>query len=684
MTKGVPEALEHHKAGRRDEAAAIYRRLLAFDPADVQALHLTGVIAHQEGQFVPAQHMIGRAIRLNASPALYHANLGASLRAAGQLGEAIAAYRRSAVIEPDKATAYVSLAPLLRDGGNKEQALKNYEAALRLEPGQSEMLNNFGALLLDFGRVEEAGCAFTLAACLDPAYAAAFSNRSHVLVKGKSSEDAERTALIALKINPDHAEAYLNLGNAFWQADRAGEAIRCYRKCVAVRPGHCSAYSNLGAVQQELGQIERAVVTFRRGIALSPREPDLYRCLVSISRVDDDDPLIEEMEALAENPAGLEAARQAELHFALGTVHGQKGRYAKSLDHFVKANAFKRQTIDYDERGYLALLSRIAEPFSSGVIERGERTGDPSDVPIFIVGMPRSGTSLAEQILASHPLVFGAGELMDLCDIITAAGESAGKPYPDFVFGLTDGELRQLGGDYVAALRRRAPEATRIVDKMPANFQFVGLIHMALPNARIIHCRRDPIDTCLSCFTNMFLDNQPFTYDLGEMGRYYRGYQELMAHWRAILPEGAMLELDYEAVVADLEGQARRLLDYCGLPWDPACLDFHRTDRPVRTASAAQVRQPIYKSSVGKRERYGDRLAPLIEALESPKREAMTQIVIDNVTYELEDLSEAARQKLASLQFAEGEIKRLQMQLALAQTARAAYAAALKDALPSK
>ena len=680
----LSDALGHHRAGRRAEASALYRTLLVFDPANDQALHLNGVIAQQEGALVPALRSIGRAIRLDALAARYHANLGASLRTAGQSGEAVTAYRRSLVIAPDGDAAFADLAAALRDAGNKEQALRAYEAALRLDPFQAETRNNYGALLSGFGRLEEANRVFTLAACLDPAHQASFSNRGYIQAEWKSSEKAERASLIALTLKPDHAEAHCNLGNAFWHDGRVGEALACYRKALALHPGHASSYGSLGAIQQERGQLQPAAASFRRGFILSPREADFYRCFVAISKVAAGDPIIGAMEALAEDKAGLDASQQAELHFALGTVYGQIGRHRESLEQFITANAFKRQTIAYNEEGALAHLSDIAGTFSPALIEAGARKGELSEIPVFIVGMPRSGTSLAEQILASHPLVFGAGERLDLWRLISAAGVDAGMSYPDFMPGLSGRKLRQLGKDYVAALRKLAPEAVRIVDKMPGNFQYAGLIHMALPKARIIHCRRDPIDTCLSCFSHMFTESQAFTYDLGELGRYYRGYEALMAHWRAVLPKGAMLELNYESVVADLEGQARRLLDFCGLPWDPACLEFHRTERSVRTASAAQVRQPIYKSSVGKRERYGDGIAPLIEALESPKREAMTQIVIDNVTYEVESLSEAARQQLVSLQFAESEIKRLQMQLALAQTARAAYAAALKDTLPSK
>ena len=248
--------------------------------------------------------------------------------------------------------------------------------------------------------------------------------------------------------------------------------------------------------------------------------------------------------------------------------------------------------------------------FSAEIMRERAGQGDPSPLPVFIIGMPRSGTTLCEQILASHPKIHGAGELGDF-EAAVAALDSAGG-IPSDIGGE---ELRAIGAGYLARVAALAPHAARITDKMPANFRFAGLIHLALPNARLIHLRRDPVDTCLSCFSILFGGDQPFTYDLGELGRYYRAYQRLMAHWRAVLPPGVMLEVDYEALVGDFAREARGILTHCGIEWNDACLDFHKTQRPVHTASAVQVRQPIYRSSVGRWRPSGDVLRPLLDAL---------------------------------------------------------------------
>jgi hypothetical protein len=268
----------------------------------------------------------------------------------------------------------------------------------------------------------------------------------------------------------------------------------------------------------------------------------------------------------------------------------------------------------------LGELDRAQQVFSPGFMRAARGTGEPSAKPIFIVGMPRSGTSLVEQILASHPLVVGGGELklferaMD--DIRSAMPETC--RYPELALQMSDEHFQELGGRYLAAIGRLAPAASHITDKMPTNFVFAGLIHLALPNATIIHAVRDPVDTCISCFSKLFTEGNFQTYDLAELGRYCRHYQDLMAHWHQVLPAGRILDVVYEDTVADLEGTARRILAHCGLPWDERCLDFHSTERVVRTSSAAQVRKPIYASSVGRRGAYRAMLGPLLAEL-SPR-----------------------------------------------------------------
>jgi len=354
----------------------------------------------------------------------------------------------------------------------------------------------------------------------------------------------------------------------------------------------------------EEGRIADAVAALVLAISAEPGRGEPYRLLAEIAPEALSDAHLAALAALAEAAPGPETA---DVNFALGRLATGRGEHARGFAHYRAANAASRAAGSYDEAATLGAFEQIASTFSSAYLSERRGTGCASDRPIFIFGMPRSGTTLLEQILASHPAVFAAGE-RTILDDITAE-----------MLGPGGTSLRALGERYVAEIAKIAPpSALRVTDKMPANFRYAGLIHLALPNARMIHARRDPVETCLSCYTNAFsAAGLAWTCDLGELGRYCRGYLRLMEHWRTALPAGAMLEVDYEDVVDDLETQARRIVAYCGLPWDDRCLAFYTTERPVRTASAAQVRRPIYRTSLRTAGAYGEAIRPLLDALEA-------------------------------------------------------------------
>ena len=290
------------------------------------------------------------------------------------------------------------------------------------------------------------------------------------------------------------------------------------------------------------------------------------------------------------------------------------GDHVRAFDHYRRGAAHKRSLIVYEEDKALDLFRRTAETFDAEVFRRYAGMGVTGRAPIFIVGMPRSGSTLVEQIMASHPMVYAAGELKVVDKIIREMVSPDAAPFHGFPAALNPEFLKCLGQAYLAGAPPEA-KGRRITDKMPFNFFFLGVIRLMLPDAKIIHTMRDPIDTCVSIFTTLFTEGNEFSYDLTELAHFYRGYSDLMAHWRAVLPAGFMLDVRYEDVVADLEGQARRLLDHCGLPWDDRCLAFHRNERPIKTASYAQVRKPIYRNAIGRWRRYGEALEPLLRGL---------------------------------------------------------------------
>jgi hypothetical protein len=301
----------------------------------------------------------------------------------------------------------------------------------------------------------------------------------------------------------------------------------------------------------------------------------------------------------------------------MGKALSDLKRYDDAFAELNEANALKRKQFVYDEAQRLGMLEKISTVFSKDLIASRSESGDRSWSPIFIVGMPRSGTTLMEQVLASHSKVFGAGELETFKEmVIDAVNNQAIFPaYPELIGELPREAIHKIGQTYTSRVRALAPDALHIVDKMPLNFAFVGLIHMALPNARIIHTRRNPLDTCVSCYSLLFTGSQPFAYDLAELGRYYRGYERVMEHWHRVLPQGTMIDVRYEDLVNDLEGVSRETLRHCGLDWEDACLNFHDTERTVRTASLMQVRKPIYRSAMGGWRRYAKHLKPLADAM---------------------------------------------------------------------
>ncbi len=317
------------------------------------------------------------------------------------------------------------------------------------------------------------------------------------------------------------------------------------------------------------------------------------------------------LQHLAERP-DLPVQGRVDCWFALGKAWEDIGDYDRAFACFAAGNREKRATFHYaieEDRRFFAAIERHCVSLPSPV------AGDPEPVPIFIVGMPRSGTSLVEQILACHPQVTALGEQEVVRQVIDGPyADKTGRRYPNGI-GTADGDLfAELGRQCCRRYRELAPDASYITDKLPHNFLYIGVITRMLPNARIIHCRRQPLDTCLSCYKNDFAMLHRWAYDLSEIGEYWLLYDRLMAHWRRILGE-SLFEIDYEELVSDLEGAGRRLLAHCGLDWDARCLDFHRCPRPVSTASAVQVRRPLYTSSIGLWRRYAAHLAPLQEVL---------------------------------------------------------------------
>ena len=570
-----------YKAGRFGEAEALYRAILATNPEHFDSLHAVGVLC----------------LKRNAPQ------------------EALAPLEKALAVQPDFAEAHNDLGMALAALDRHGEALAHFERAIALSPAFATAHNNLGNALSVLDRRRDAIAYFRRAIELRPGYALAEFNLANALSKLERHPEAAEHYRKALEYNPDWVTALCGLGFALHMSGQSAEALQFYERALVLDPASAEAHSGIGQVKQTLGRLEESRSALERALELTPDRPSYHRMLAEAKRFHAGDPQIATMESLLPAIASLGEEQQAELHFALGKAYGDLGRHEDSFRHLLAGNAIKHRLDEYDEPAQLAMMKHIETVFTADLLARNADAGDPSKVPIFILGMPRSGSTLTEQILASHPRIFGAGELRDFSEPTKAfRGRDVSGFFPEVATSLSGEDLRDFGARYVAHIRKLAPQAARITDKMPSNFRFIGFIRMTLPNAKIIHTRRDPIDTCISCFSRMF-GKKSFMADLGTLGRYYRAYETLMAHWRRVLPPGAMLEVQYEDLVGDFEAQARRIVDYCGVEWDERCLAFHQNVRPVRTASVTQVRQPIYHSAIGRWKPYQAMLRPLLDEL---------------------------------------------------------------------
>ncbi len=602
------------------EAAKTYERVLAIDANDAVAhAHLGQVLRSLERNEDALMHL-ERSLALRPGSAETYVSLGNAYAALNRPSDALASYARAQALDPRQAGSYDNMGNLLASMGRHAEAVVQFEKVLALHPGFAPAMNNLGDSLSALGRHEQAIDWFARALSIQPKDAAAEHRLGTALAALNRHEEAVVHYRKALAEQPDFPAALNNLGNSLDALVRPAESLEAFEKLLVLEPGNAWAHLGAGNAHRILGRLADARRFYERAVALAPGIPTFHRPLVETARFRPDDPQLAVMEDLARNIASLSPNERIELHFALAKAYDDIGRHGSAFEHLQSGNALKRQTVAYDETAQLGVLRHTAEAFTSDLIAARRGQGDPSDRPIFILGMPRSGTTLVEQMLASHPRVFGAGELLHMFDLVSAG--HAGARFPFDIASLSGEQLRRFGSLYVERLPALASPADRITDKLPANFSIAGLIHLALPNARIIHVRRDPMDTCFSCYANLFSRGLEFTYDLGELGRHYRAYESLMDHWRRVLPGGAMLEVQYEDLVADFEAQARRIVDYCGLAWDARCLAFHETQRAVRTASAAQVRRPLFSHAIGRWRPYEPWLRPLLEALERNRARA--------------------------------------------------------------
>ena len=635
--------------GKEQDALVSFRRAIAVEPRNFEAHNaIAGILLVAPDQLDTAEAHIRRALENNPKylPALN--NRALLLKACGRLEDAVSEARAAVALAPRNVPALVTLGALLLEMGETEEAEQILRDAVALAPEDASAHTNLGAALINRGAQEAAEAEFERALELDPDNSESLNDLA--LIRKNQDRQDEAVVLLrrALSVKPDDAALHVNLGAILWRKgahnsaithyERAialdanfaeayvylsqaahflghiDDAMRCGEAAVRLDPSSAKGHQSLGSALQVCGRIEEAISHFRKAITLNGRLTGAYVNYAHARRVAEGDAFSDTLlVALAERD--WNDNERADLHYAAGKVESDRGSHKAAFTHWAQGASLRRKAIEYAIADSRKIFDSYQAIFDSQLLERRLRNPVEGPTPIFIVGMPRSGTTLAEQILASHPQVAGLGELPHLSIIANAFFEwsktDGGHPFA--LAGFDETNLASAAKLYIDKLDRKKSEPY-ISDKMPGNFQYLGLIYLLFPNARIVHCRRSALDTCLSCFITNFVNGQGWSFDLREIGEYYGLYLDLMAHWRRVLPL-PIYDIQYESVVADLPGQARRLLDFCGLDWHPDCLEFHRSKRPVFTASNTQVRQPIYASSVGRWRQYEEQLQPLINSL---------------------------------------------------------------------
>jgi tetratricopeptide (TPR) repeat protein len=614
-TADLKAGIALHQAGRVDEAEAIYRQVLKAAPNSGEALHLLGLVSHDRGDSARAMQFVQMALEAMPESAPVHLSLGNLLRASDQFDAATKSYRRAIALKPDFAHAHCNLASALNQRGLHEEAAESATRAVELMPGLAEAHFNHAAALAGRRRLVDAEATYRRVLALEPDNARTLTDLGQVLTELKRFDEAIGSLRRAAELQPENAGILLRLAATLILArDPEGSEAAC-RTAIDLAPDLPRAWSGLGTATRALGRFDEARAHYERALALDPELSDAHAGLAVIGRLPSDEAQVSRLRTLAASPE-TEIEQRVWLSFALGTMLDNAGRYDEAFSSFAQGNTLLRERLaawgevyDHDalRRRVADLIESLTPEFYSAV----EPDGNPSETPVFIVGMPRSGTSLVEQIAASHSRISAAGELRDLssvCETVFVHGK--GRSLEEMDPGLA----RRLADDYVAKLQRLGAGSARVVDKMPDNVLHLGVAALLFPGARVVFCRRDLRDISLSCYFHHFNESMAFAQDLADCARRALEIERLADHWRRVLPL-RMHTIDYEALVADLEGESRRLIAFLGLDWEPACLEFHKTERPVLTASAWQVRQPLYSHSAGRWRHYQGHLGPLLQVL---------------------------------------------------------------------
>lgn len=604
------------KLGDREGAEENLRRAIDLAPTFAKPHEDLGFLLVESGRPQEAIEVLVSATRLDPRSELAHFSLGRALAMVGRGKEADAAFEASFELNPERKR--LAHAAEHHKAGRLEEAEQQYRLLLRDNPRNVDAHRLLAGILVARGLADEGEVHLRRALSLAPDFSLAMLDLGQLLHEQHRYLEAIEVLERAAELEPNRPRPQYLLAASLAPTGRTDEALAAYRRTMEIKPDHAGALLGIGHTLKTLGQQQAAIEAYEECARLRPDNGESYWSLANLKTYRFDDRDIATMRAVIDRAEGITEQSRVNFLFALGKASEDKGDFDAAWDYYVSGNETQRSLEHYDPVATESTNDQIIEVFDAEFVAASGGSGCTDPAPIFVVGLPRSGSTLIEQILASHSQIEGTSELPYVGRVATSLNRNRadGVNYPFAVRELEGRHLRAMGEEY---LRRagvhRVDGSPYFVDKMPNNFPSIGLIHLMLPNAKVIDARRYPLDATLSCYRQLFAKGQTFVYDLNDIGEYYLEYQRLMDHWHAVLP-GRVLTVQYEDMVTDFENQVERLLAYCNVPFEESCLSFYETDRAVRTASSEQVRRPVYQSSVHYWRNYEDKLGELIEVLD--------------------------------------------------------------------
>ncbi len=604
------------KMRRLEEAEQVLKRTVSLAPTFAKPHDDLGFVLLELERFDEAAVILQKAVRLDPKLEFAQFNLGKALASIGRGEEADAAFEASFAMSPDR--KLLAQAAKLHKEGRLEEAEKLYRQVLKNNPDNVDAMRMLAMVAATLKHYDDAERLLRRAVAIAPDFLTAVIDLGRILKEQDRFEEAINCFKNAIAINPNNPHTHFLLAGAYSPAALNHEAVKEYRRTLELSPRHPGALIGLGNALKTIGQQEEAIRAYQDCISVKPNNGETYWSLANLKTYRFSNEQLEEMEKKVNDNTGLAGKSEVNFLFALGKAYDDRQDYVRAWHYYERGNDKQRMLVQYDPVQTETTNDALIEVFDKTLFDEKNDSGQLDQAPIFILGLPRSGSTLIEQVLASHSQVEGTSELPYLGRVAMSLNRNRadGVNYPQAVRELAPEHLAALGEDYIRyAQLHRTEGKPFFVDKMPNNFPTIGFLHLILPNAKIIDARRHPLDACVGNFRQHYAKGQTFAYDLTDIGEYYLQYQRMMDHWHEVLP-GRVLTVQYEEVVTDFAAQVRRILEYCRLPWEDNCINFYETERPVRTASSEQVRQPIYTGSVNFWRNYEDHLDELIEIIE--------------------------------------------------------------------